>query len=112
AGTAEVQGRLLLLDADEIGARAKTVARVVLAEDVCVAPGDRFLLRLQNPMQTIGGGRVLRVAATPKRYRRRGVADELERLRAAGAGPEARAREELTLAGPAGLSAGEIGASL
>jgi selenocysteine-specific elongation factor len=112
AGTAEVQGRLLLLDADEIGAGAKTVARVVLTEPACVAPGDRFLLRLQNPVQTIGGGRVLRLVAAPKRYQRRAIADELERLRAAGARPEARVLEELTLAGPAGLSPGELGASL
>lgn len=112
SGTAESHGQLLLLDTEVLQGGETCLARVLLAEPVCVAPGDRFLLRLQNPVVTVGGGAVVRLQDAPRRYRRRGVGEELERLRAAGGASEDRVIEELRLAGPAGLSADELAASL
>jgi len=112
SGTCEVQGYLLLLDRDELRAGETVVARVLLSEEVCVAPGDPVLLRLQNPVMTIGGGSVLRLTGSPRRYRRAGVGEELYRLKAAGSNPEGRVVEELTLAGAAGLTPAELAAGL
>lgn len=112
SGTSETQGYLLLLDRDELKGGDSAVARVLLSEEVCLAPGDHFLLRLQNPVMTVGGGKVLRLASAPRRYRRAGVGGELQRLQAAGSRPESRVLEELKLAGPAGLTPAELAAAL
>ncbi|MEO6598059.1 MAG: selenocysteine-specific translation elongation factor, partial [Planctomycetota bacterium] len=68
-GTIEVRGQLLLLDRNSIGPGETVAARVELDEEVCCAHNDRFLLRLQNPTMTVGGGRVLRLQSSG-RYRR------------------------------------------
>ncbi len=111
-GTVETQGLLLLLDRDRLGPGEEVVARVLLTDSLCCAPGDRFLLRLQNPVVTVGGGTVLRLLDAPRRYRRRMLSDELERLHAAGASIENRVHEELTMAGVQGLTPGELAATL
>ena len=59
-GTVEVLGQLLLLDRDDAKFGDEFVARLELDEPVACHPGDRFLLRLQNPVVTVGGGRILR----------------------------------------------------
>ncbi|MEM7202162.1 MAG: selenocysteine-specific translation elongation factor [Planctomycetota bacterium] len=111
-GTAEVQGMLLLLDRDKLAGGEEAVARVLLDEPISCAPGDRFLLRLQNPVATVGGGVVLRLEPSPRRYRRRSVGEELQRIQAAGPDADRRVIEELRLAGPAGRSPGELAAVL
>lgn len=111
-GTAEVLGVLLLLQQDRVSGGSEQVARIVLAEAVCCAPGDGFLLRMQNPPLTVGGGKVLRIADTPRRYRRRSLADELDRLQAAGSRPEARLLEDVVRAGPAGVTPAALAAGL
>ncbi len=111
-GTVETQGELLLLDRDRVAGGEAAFARIALAEEVCCAPGDRFLLRLQNPPATIGGGAVLRLATSQRRYRRRAVGAELERLRTAGEGPAQRLLEELALAGAAGRTPAELAAAV
>ncbi len=112
SGTTEVQGLLLLLDVEEMRGGETAVARLALDEEISVAPGDHFLLRLQNPVMTIGGGVVLRLGKSQRRYHRKDVGEELHRLQAAGSRPEDRVLEELTLAGPAGLSPAELAAAL
>ena len=84
------------------------MARVVLDQEVCCAFGDRYLLRLQNPVVTVGGGRVLRLTKIPRRYRRRALGEELSELQAAGSRPEARVLHELTQAGPGGRTGEEL----
>ena len=68
-GTVEVLGQLLLLDRDDVKSEDQFVARLELDESVACHPGDRFLLRLQNPVVTVGGGRILRLEESG-RYRR------------------------------------------
>jgi selenocysteine-specific elongation factor len=65
-GTADVGGKLLLLDMDELGAGASGWTQVRLAEAVAVLPGDKFILRGANG--TLGGGTVAAVNA-PRRRR-------------------------------------------
>jgi hypothetical protein len=82
-GTVEVRGQLLLLDRDAAAPGDAVVARVELDEDVCCAAGDRFLLRLQNPAMTCGGGKVIRLSKSG-RYRRKDLGEELVGILVAG----------------------------
>ena len=111
-GTIESKGILLLLDRDEVLPGAELNARVILEEEVCGVYGDRFLLRLQNPVVTIGGGQVLRIDEAKSRYRRKSVGSELEQLVKAGSGSADRVRESVTRAGPQGMSPSEIAGAL
>ncbi|MGC3970488.1 MAG: selenocysteine-specific translation elongation factor [Pirellulales bacterium] len=110
-GTVEVRGQLLLLDRDAAGPGDAIVARVELDDEVCCAHNDRFLLRLQNPAATIGGGRVLRLS-TSGRYRRKDLGNELVGLLVAGDRPEARLEHELTQAGPEGRTVDDLARAL
>lgn len=110
-GTVEVRGQLLLLDREQAGPGDALVARLELDEPVCCAHNDRFLLRLQNPAITVGGGRVLRLSSSG-RYRRRDLGQELTGLLAAGERPEARILHELTQAGADGRTVDELARAL
>lgn len=110
-GTIEVRGTLLLLDRERVGPGERLVARLELDEEICCAHDDRFLLRLQNPAVTVGGGRVLRLASSG-RYRRRDLGDELQGLLAAGDRPEARLLHEVQRAGPDGSPVDELSRAL
>jgi selenocysteine-specific elongation factor len=87
------------------------VARLELDDPVCCAHGDRFLLRLQNPTVTVGGGKVLRVQSSG-RYRRRDLGQELTGILAAGDRPEARVEHELEQAGPDGRTVDDLAHAL
>jgi selenocysteine-specific elongation factor len=110
-GTIEVRGQLLLLDREATGPGESFAARLELDEDVCCAHNDRFLLRLQNPAITIGGGRVLRLQHTG-RYRRKDLGHELAGILAAGDRPEARIEHELEQAGPEGRTVDDLAHAL
>ena len=58
-GTAEEEGRLLLLEGDEVRPGEEAYAQVRLDAPVVAAPGDRFILRIPSPSATVGGGVVL-----------------------------------------------------
>ncbi len=107
-GTIEVLGQLLLLDREEVGRGEVFAGRLELEEDVACAQNDRFLLRLQNPTLTVGGGKVLRLSRTG-RYRRKDLGAELQGILAAGDRPEARLTHELEQAGPEGRTIDDLG---
>ncbi|MGE3173194.1 MAG: selenocysteine-specific translation elongation factor [Planctomycetota bacterium] len=111
-GTIEVRGDLLLLDRETMAPGDTATVRVELDEPVCCAHGDRFLLRMENPPVTVGGGAVLRVAGARRRYRRRELGSELEGLRAAGDRPEARIAHELGQRAAAGCTFAELARAL
>lgn len=67
-GTAEILGRLKILDAEEISPGGEGLAQFVAEQPVVSARGDRFVIRSYSPMRTIGGGIVLDPNA-PKRRR-------------------------------------------
>lgn len=58
-GATEALGRLVLLDKKVIEPGEDALVQIRLEEEVVVAPGDHYLLRLASPERTIGGGLVL-----------------------------------------------------
>jgi selenocysteine-specific elongation factor len=69
AGTAEVVGRVRLLEGDILAPGNFGWAQLTLAEPVVVARGQRFILRRPSPAETIAGGMV--VDPAPMRRHRR-----------------------------------------
>lgn len=83
AGTAEIQGKVLLLEGDQLATGSSGWVQVLLEESTVVAPGDRFILRHQTPMITLGGGRVVDVVTAKRRRSDPDVLAELDaRLKA------------------------------
>jgi selenocysteine-specific elongation factor len=103
-GTIESKGILLLLDRDTAEPGDEFNARVILDDPVCGVFGDRFLMRLQNPVVTVGGGVILRMSDAPRRYRRKEVGSELAQLAEAGADSKQRVLESLRQVGPSGIT--------
>lgn len=58
-GTAEVMGHVSVLGQTSLAPGEQGFIQVRLEEEVVVAPGDPFILRLSSPMITIGGGVVI-----------------------------------------------------
>ena len=58
-GTAEILGRIHLLEQKTLAPGESALVQFRLEEPVVVAPGDRFVARLHSPMETLGGGEVL-----------------------------------------------------
>ena len=56
-GSAEVEGKLLLLDRDELPPGESAWAQVRLDASVAAVKGDRFIIR--DPNDTLGGGRIV-----------------------------------------------------
>jgi selenocysteine-specific elongation factor len=111
-GTIECKGLLILLDRDDVQPGAELNARVLLEDSVCGIYGDRFLLRLQNPVVTVGGGEILRISEASGRYHRKSVGEELTGLVDAGSGSEGRVLEELKRAGAEGRTPTELAGAL
>jgi selenocysteine-specific elongation factor len=65
-GPAEVEGRLLLLDRDQLRPGEEGWAQVRLSAPVATVKGDRFVIR--DPNDTLGGGRIVDIDV--KRHRR------------------------------------------
>jgi selenocysteine-specific elongation factor len=113
-GTAQVPAAVALLDRGELRPGDVALAQLRLGAPVAALPGQRFVVRGFAPLEgrgrTVGGGRILAVAA---RKRRRGRAEGMAQLATlAGADVEARLGAILAMAGPAGLDlAGLVGRS-
>ncbi len=61
-GTAEGLGRVALLDRKEALPGEETLVQFILDDPLVAAPGDIFVVRIQSPTITIGGGRVIGVS--------------------------------------------------
>jgi selenocysteine-specific elongation factor len=68
-GTAEIIGRISLLDRDEVKPGEETGVQLLLETPVAVWPGDRAGIRSYSPVATIGGGAVLGNLSAKKRRR-------------------------------------------
>ncbi|MFN3430766.1 MAG: selenocysteine-specific translation elongation factor, partial [Candidatus Sericytochromatia bacterium] len=68
-GTAELIGRVILMDRDEIAPGQAAPAQLLLERPAMAAFGDRFVLRRYAPPEILGGGRVLHPA--PAKHKRR-----------------------------------------
>lgn len=59
AGTSEILGMIILLEAEELAPGEKAVAQLRLDTMVALVKDDRFVIRSYSPIRTIGGGRIL-----------------------------------------------------
>ena len=67
-GTAEIMGRIVLLNDEELEPGTRTNVQLLLEEQVGSWPGDRYVIRSYSPIHTIGGGVILNSA--PRKRRR------------------------------------------
>ncbi len=68
-GTAEIMGRISLLESDTLQPGEEAGVQLLLEEPVSIWPGDRYVIRSYSPVATIGGGVVL--GNMPPRKRKR-----------------------------------------
>jgi selenocysteine-specific elongation factor len=68
-GTAERQGKLVLLGSRDLAPKGGAFCQVVLTEPVVALRGDRFIIRDETAQRTLGGGAVLH--PWPRTHRRR-----------------------------------------
>ncbi len=68
-GTAEIIGRISLIDRDELEPGEEVGVQLLLEKPVAVWPDDHFVIRSYSPVATIGGGRVLGNISPRKRKR-------------------------------------------
>jgi selenocysteine-specific elongation factor len=94
-GTAEVLGKIVVLDADALAPRTAGWAQLVLTAPVLALRGDRFVLRDETARRTLGGGQVVNPFAERHRRGEPRLADHLAALRDGEAGTAARAYLEL-----------------
>jgi len=78
-GTAEITGRISLLEEDELTPDSTANVQLLLEEPASVWPGDRFVVRSYSPITTIGGGGILN--STAKKRRRLKPADRAKNKR-------------------------------
>jgi selenocysteine-specific elongation factor len=79
-GAAEVPARVALLEGDELPPGASGWAQLRLARPLVAARGDRFIVRVPSPSQTIGGGAIVEPWARRHKRRDHAVLARLELL--------------------------------
>ena len=79
-GAAESLGKLSLLDRDELQPGDEAWVQVRLQDEVALARGDLFILRLPSPSMTVGGGSVTEPHARRHRRRQAAILQQLEVL--------------------------------
>ncbi|MBI4184474.1 MAG: selenocysteine-specific translation elongation factor [Proteobacteria bacterium] len=99
-GTADVSGRVAILEARSLAPGADGLVQVVLDRPIGALTGDRFILRDQSARRTLAGGRVLD-PFPPARGRAR--PERLAQLAALERADPAAALAELLAAQPAGV---------
>lgn len=95
SATAEAQGKLRLLDTDELQRGGECWAQLVLEAPMAALPGDHVVLR--TPNETVAGGRIV---ALHSRRHRRNHQPTLNTLERALAGAPATRLLDLLLSGP------------
>ncbi len=82
-GTAEVMAVVEIIDDDLVTPGDETWAQLRTEEPIVAMPGDRFILRRESPVETLGGGTILDPWAPRARKKRHSaIAQELTALRA------------------------------
>jgi len=106
-GTAEIMGRLVLLEQEEARPGERLNVQILLEEAVGAWPGDHYVVRSYSPVQTIGGGVVLNNCPGRKRRRFKEVNQEIFALYHAGA-PDALAVFHLNESAYHGMTFNEL----
>lgn len=101
-GTSDMMARVRLLDREQLAPGASAFAQLRLSRELTTHRHQRFIIRSNSPMRTIGGGQVLEPHA---RRHRRHDARVTDRLRtSARGGPADQVRMRLAEAGLDGTS--------
>ncbi len=106
SGTAEIMGRVLLLDRDELLPGDSAACQIRLEQPASVMARDRFVLRSYSPVDTIAGGLVLHPSPGRHKRRRPEVMADLETLLSGE--PAQQLLVHARLAGPAGVTAAAL----
>ncbi len=80
SGTGESIGRLMVVGADAIAPGTTGYARLALEEPVAVMVGDRAVIRLYSPLETLGGARVIDPSPPDKKRTVHGLLDRMKQL--------------------------------
>jgi selenocysteine-specific elongation factor len=67
-GTAEILGRIILLDKDALNLGEEAFVQIRLESPTVAVRGDRFVVRSYSPQHTIGGGTI--IAPNPPKHHR------------------------------------------
>ncbi len=81
SGTAEVTGRMVLLDREELAPGDRGYVRFRAEKPVVLARGDRYIIRSFSPQVTIGGGTILDPLSRHRRFREEDLQDLANRER-------------------------------
>jgi len=79
-GTAEIIGRIMIVGADFILPGENGIARVALESPIVAMVGDRAVIRLYSPMETLGGLEILDPQPPDKRRTIKGLEERLNLL--------------------------------
>lgn len=104
-GTAELLGRLALLDRDELKPGEQTYAQFRSEVPTAAARGDRFVIRSYSPMITIGGGVIIDPVA---RKHRRFDPSVIAALDTSTRGSPEELIEQILKGSAAGMTAAEL----
>jgi selenocysteine-specific elongation factor len=78
-GTVEAVGEIVLLDCERLEPGGSALAQLRLDEPIVTAPGDRFVVRLESPAWTLGGGVILEESKHRLKRLKAFVVEELTR---------------------------------
>jgi selenocysteine-specific elongation factor len=106
-GTAESLARAVILDRAEIAPGEDGLVQFRLEAPLIAAPGDRFIVRNITPIDTIGGGVVIRGVEKRLKPNRSWIAEEIGHWERLTRGSEEAAAEALREAGVEPLTAKE-----
>jgi selenocysteine-specific elongation factor len=81
-GTAELIGRVILLEGDALAPGDQAKAQLLLEKPVVAAFGDRFVIRLYSPSVVVGGGQVLHPSPAKHKRKQEGTLAALDSLEA------------------------------
>ena len=101
-GTAEIMGRIVLLEDEELAPGSRANVQILLEEPFGAWPGDRYVVRSYSPVATIGGGGIWN-GSPPKRRRFKETNSQVFALYQAGVSEDV-ALLHLREAGVAGLT--------
>lgn len=105
-GSAEVLGRVLWLDRDELFPGGTALGQVRLESPVAVMAGDRYVLRSYSPVHTIAGGAVLHPHPGRHKRNRPEIMADLKTLLSGE--PRDKVAVHARLAGEGGLSPADL----
>jgi len=107
-GAADVTGRIAILGNDAIAPGESALVQLVLDRPMGAVHGDRFIVRDQSALRTIGGGRVIDIFP-PARGRAHPA--RLDALRAGEQADAAAALRDLVAVSPAGVNLSRFAAN-